>query len=141
MYKLFYILIFCIVSNNIYAQDVIIIDTEEDISEKEALVILNGFGDSKKNRRIQKEFFQEKGYDLFIPEYVKKKSLDLTISTFSYLCPLPNRSILFFILFLIDSTDENFSAANSECAKVFNFNEISSGLRILLKCQPALLNI
>ena len=26
-------------------------------------------------------------------------------------------------------------------AKVFSFNEISSGLRILLKCQPALLNI
>ena len=84
MNKLFYILIFCIVSNNIYTQDVIIIDTAEDISEKEALVILNGFGDSKKNRRIQKEFFQEKGYDLFIPEYVEKKSLDLTISTFSY---------------------------------------------------------
>ena len=83
MNKLFYILIFCIVSNNIYTQDVIIIDTAENISEKEALVILNGFGDSKKNRRIQKEFFQEKGYDLFIPEYVEKKSLDLTISTFS----------------------------------------------------------
>jgi len=83
MNKFFYILIFCIVSNNIYAQDVIIIDTAVDVSEKEALVILNGFGDSKKNRRIQKEFFQEKGYDLFIPEYVEKKSLDLTISTFS----------------------------------------------------------
>ena len=83
MNKFFYILIFCIVSNNIYTQDVIIINTAEDISEKEALVILNGFGDSKKNRRIQKEFFQEKGYDLFIPEYVEKKSLDLTISTFS----------------------------------------------------------
>ena len=83
MNKLFYILIFCIVSNNIYTQDVIIINTAVDVSEKEALVILNGFGDSKKNRRIQKEFFQEKGYDLFIPEYVEKKSLDLTISTFS----------------------------------------------------------
>lgn len=83
MNKLFYILILCIVSNNIYTQDVIIVDTAEDISDKEALVILNGFGDSKKNRRIQKEFFQEKGYDLFIPEYVEKKSLDLTISTFS----------------------------------------------------------
>lgn len=83
MNKLFYILIFCIVSNNIYTQDVIIIDTAEDISEKEALIILNGFGDSKKNRIIQKEFFQEKGYDLFIPEYIEKKSLDLTISTFS----------------------------------------------------------
>jgi len=83
MKKFIYTLIICIFINNIYAQDVIIIDESEDISEKEALVILNGFGDSKKNRKIQKEFFQETGYDLFIPEYVARKSLDMTISTFS----------------------------------------------------------
>jgi hypothetical protein len=66
-----------------YAKEVIIIDLSANICEKKALVILNGFGDSKKNRKIQQEFFQEKGYDLFIPEYVQKKSIDLTVSTFS----------------------------------------------------------
>ncbi|MBT5089949.1 MAG: hypothetical protein HOM24_02580, partial [Flavobacteriales bacterium] len=67
MKKLIYTLIFCLLFNSIYAQEVIIIDTSEYVSEKQALVILNGFGDSKKNRKIQQEFFQEKGYDLFIP--------------------------------------------------------------------------
>ena len=83
MNKLIYTLIFCLLFNSIYAQEVIIIDTSENISDKQALVILNGFGDSKKNRKIQQEFFQEKGYDLFIPEYVEKNSIDLTVSTFS----------------------------------------------------------
>jgi len=84
MKKFIYASIFCILSNNIYAKDVIIIDTSENISKKQALVILNGFGDSKKNRKIQKEFFQDKGYDLFIPEYIERKSIDLSVSTFSY---------------------------------------------------------
>ena len=83
MKKLIYTLIFCLLFNSIYAQEVIIIDTSENVFEKQALVILNGFGDSKKNRKIQQEFFQEKGYDLFIPEYVEKNSIDLTVSTFS----------------------------------------------------------
>ena len=83
MKKLICTLIFYLLFNSIYAQEVIIIDTSENIFEKQALVILNGFGDSKKNRKIQQEFFQEKGYDLFIPEYVEKNSIDLTVSTFS----------------------------------------------------------
>ena len=83
MIRLINTLMFCLLFNNIYAQEVIIIDTSEDISEKKALVILNGFGDSKNNRKIQQKFFENKGYDLFIPEYVKKKSIALTMSTFS----------------------------------------------------------
>ena len=83
MRKLIYILIFCLSSTDIYSQNIKIINTLEDISEKQALVILNGFGDSKKNRKIQKDFFQDKGYDLFIPEYIERKSIDLSVSTFS----------------------------------------------------------
>ena len=37
--------------------------------------------------------------------------------------------------------DEYFSSAKLECAKVFSFNEISSGLNILLKCHHALSKI
>lgn len=84
MSRLIYILIFSTIFNYIYAQEIIIIDTAEETSEKQALIILNGFGDSKKNRMIQQEFFKSQGYDLFIPEYVKRKSIDLTISSFSY---------------------------------------------------------
>ena len=51
MKKLIYTLIFCLLFNSIYAQEVIIIDTSENVFEKQALVILNGFGDSKKNRK------------------------------------------------------------------------------------------
>ena len=83
MKKVIYSLIFCLLFNSMDAQEVIVIDTLEYVSEKQALVILNGFGDSRKNRKIQQVFFQEKGYDLFIPEYVEKKSLDLTASNFS----------------------------------------------------------
>ena len=84
MNKLIYKLIFCLLFNSISAQEVIIIDTSENIFEKQALVILNGFGDSKKNRKVQQNFFQKKGYDLFIPEYIEKNSIDLTVSTFSF---------------------------------------------------------
>ena len=37
--------------------------------------------------------------------------------------------------------DENLSCANSVCAIVYNFKEISLDVRILLKCHPALSNI
>lgn len=83
MKRLICLFIFSLLFNSIYAQEVIIVDTSQGISDKKALVILNGFGDSKKNRKKQKEFFQEKGYDLFIPEYVNRRSIDLTVSTFS----------------------------------------------------------
>ena len=76
MKKLSYTLIFFLLFNSIDAQEVIIIDTSECIFEKQALVILNGFGDSKKGRNEQEKFFKEKGYDLFIPEYMDKFKVD-----------------------------------------------------------------
>ncbi len=84
MKKLIYTLIFCLLFNSIYAQEVIIIDTSKNVSNQQALVILNGFGDSKKNRKIQKEFFKGRGYDLFIPEYIERESIELSASAFSY---------------------------------------------------------
>ena len=48
MNKLIYTLILCLLFNSIYAQEVIIIDTSKNVSDQQALVILNGFGDSKK---------------------------------------------------------------------------------------------
>ncbi len=69
---------------SIYSKDVIIIDSTKDISNKEALVVLNGFGSSKRTIEIQKDFFKEKGYDLFIPDYIAKKSIDMTLANFFF---------------------------------------------------------
>ena len=75
--------VFLILCNSIYSQDVIITDTTVFASDKEALVILNGFGSSKNNISFQKDFFKERGYDLFIPDYIAKESIEMTISNFS----------------------------------------------------------
>ena len=66
-----------------FSQDVFLVNDSMEKSEKIALVILNGFGDSKKNRKKQKKFFENKGYDLFIPEYIERESINKSIKTFS----------------------------------------------------------
>ena len=54
-----------------------------DVHEKTALIILNGFGDSRKNRKKQKEYFETLDYDFFIPKYKVRKSLDSSVEKFS----------------------------------------------------------
>ena len=54
-----------------------------DVNEKTALIILNGFGDSRKNRKKQKEYFETLDYDFFIPKYKVRKSLDSSVEKFS----------------------------------------------------------
>ncbi len=64
--------------------EIIVIENPEiPKEEKEALVILPGFGDSRKGRKKQKRFFSNKGYDLYIPDYKHRKSFDGTIANFS----------------------------------------------------------
>ena len=62
----------------------IIIEHRPDIakSEKEALLILPGFSDSKKRRKKQKAFFEKLDYDLYIPNYHSRKSFALTVANF-----------------------------------------------------------
>lgn len=59
----------------------IIIEHQPNIakSEKEALLILPGFSDSKKRRKKQKAFFEKLGYDLYIPDYHSRTSFALTV--------------------------------------------------------------
>ena len=57
-------------------QEIICKDNTKLSIDKEAIVILPGFGDSKKGRNEQEKFFKEKGYDLFIPEYMNKFKVD-----------------------------------------------------------------
>lgn len=47
--------------------------------EKEALLILPGFGDNRKRRKAQKKYFADCGYDLYIPNYKNRKSIAGTV--------------------------------------------------------------
>lgn len=60
----------------------IIVEHQPNIakSEKEALLILPGFSDSKKKRKKQKAFFEKLGYDLYIPDYHSRTSFALIVA-------------------------------------------------------------
>ena len=73
--KFLIVIFFLLPILNVKSQEVIVEDTTS-VQINEALVILPGFGDSKKGRKNQKLFFQHKGYDLYIPKYKDGKSLD-----------------------------------------------------------------
>lgn len=44
--------------------------------EKEAILILPGLGDKNKFRKVQLAYFQEKGYDIYIPDYASRRSVE-----------------------------------------------------------------
>ena len=48
-------------------------------AEKEALLILPGLGDSNRGRRHQKSYFSDKGYDLFIPDFKDRGSVEASV--------------------------------------------------------------
>ncbi|GAB5417077.1 MAG: hypothetical protein Crog4KO_19430 [Crocinitomicaceae bacterium] len=58
-------------------------DASIALSEKEAIVILPGLGDGKKQRKIQQEFFCGQGFDIYIPDYINEESFDATYNEFS----------------------------------------------------------
>ena len=83
MKKLLSSVLIVLITISSFSQDVFLVNDSMKKSEKIALVILNGFGDSKKNRKKQKNSFENKGYDLFIPEYIERESINKSIKTFS----------------------------------------------------------
>lgn len=62
---------------------IIIHNTEISRSEKEALIILPGLRDVKKGRKYQNKYFNNVGYDLYIPYYIDKDSFDGTVKKFT----------------------------------------------------------
>ena len=71
-------------SVDVFAQEIIHRQSSGDVvSEKTAVVILNGFGDSRKNRKKQTAFFETLGYDFFIPKYKDRGSLDGCVKNFT----------------------------------------------------------
>ena len=83
MKQLISILFLFFFSLEIYSKDVVYIDETKEKSKKRALIILNGIGDSKKNRKVQLNFFKEKGMDVYIPNYKQRSSLDESLYKFS----------------------------------------------------------
>ncbi|MEX2485174.1 MAG: hypothetical protein WED10_11460 [Brumimicrobium sp.] len=81
MTKLFFSSLFVLLSTTaVNSQEIIVLDTTTTSEMKKAILLLSGFADSKKNREIQKDYFQHKGYDLFIPEYRGDETLEQCVA-------------------------------------------------------------
>lgn len=52
-------------------------------AQKEAILILPGFGDKRKRRKKQSAFFEQLDYDVFIADYQCRKFFDLTLDKFA----------------------------------------------------------
>ena len=91
-----YLLLLFLSTDGLNAKDYIYIENNIPKSQKKALVILNGVGDSKKYRKIQLEYFKNNGMDVFIPDYKQRSSLDESLYKFS----------VFYDLYEIDSYKE-----------------------------------
>ena len=83
MKKIFLALFIFFLCSVTFASDVVFIEKNKEKSKKIALVILNGIGDSKKNRKAQMNFFNNKGMDVFIPDYKQRSSLDESLIKFT----------------------------------------------------------
>lgn len=55
-------------------------DTHLAKSEREAILILPGLGDSRKGRNAQEEFFSNRGYDVYIPDFLDRKSFESSVA-------------------------------------------------------------
>ncbi len=61
-----------------WSKDIIILDSNQlKIEEREAILVLTGFGSVYHSAKNQKLNFKQSGYDLFIPDYIDKKSIAL----------------------------------------------------------------
>lgn len=60
-----------------HARDVVLLDNTlpAEKGQKEAILILPGFGTIMHNTKSQKEHFQNRGYDVYIPDYISRKSI------------------------------------------------------------------
>ena len=64
-----------------YTSDRVFIQSDSvPLAQREALLILPGFGDTKKRRKNQLAYFSNRGYDVFIPPYRDRKSYEATLN-------------------------------------------------------------
>ncbi len=65
------------------SQEIIYANQIADKQLDQAVVILPGFGDSKRRRKAQLAFFKTTGYDVYIPNFSDRKSFDKCVSNLS----------------------------------------------------------
>lgn len=63
-------------TNQLHLQSAI---QKDSVVQKEAILILTGFGSKYHSLKKLRDFFSNKGYDVYIPNYISRKSLDKTI--------------------------------------------------------------
>ena len=72
------LLLFLLGFNDTWSKDIIILDSNQlKIEDREAILVLTGFGSFYHSPKNQKINFKQPGYDLFIPDYIDKKSIAL----------------------------------------------------------------
>jgi len=54
----------------------VFIDNSKPLNEKEAILILPGFGSRVQGTKHIADFFFNKGYDVYIPDYIARKSIN-----------------------------------------------------------------
>jgi hypothetical protein len=54
-------------------------DTVKPIAEREMIVVLLGLGGGASERRSIKRFLKNKGYDIYIPDYISRKSVEESV--------------------------------------------------------------
>ncbi len=72
------VIAFLILCFPLSAKDIVLIDTsiKAPINEREAILILPGFGTLIHSPESQKTNFKNKGYDVYIPDYISRKTMD-----------------------------------------------------------------
>lgn len=91
--KIFISLLFFGCVLNAIAKDIIVIENKNiPLNEREAILILPGFGSMYHNSKYQVIAFQKKGYDLFIPDYIGKKSIAQCVTNLDRFCKKQNLS-------------------------------------------------
>ena len=60
----------------LHAKDIAIIDRTKPAAEKEAILILPGFGSINHGVKNIRDYYSNRGYDLFIPDFISRKSLE-----------------------------------------------------------------
>jgi hypothetical protein len=75
-----FLLLFYTIPTWLPARDVVVIhDKKTPASQKEAILILPGFGSKLHGNKDQKKYFSQTEYDLFIPDYISRKSVEKSV--------------------------------------------------------------
>lgn len=60
----------------VQSKDIAIIDRTKPVGEKQAILILPGFGSISHGVKNIRDYYIDRGYDLFIPDFISRKSLE-----------------------------------------------------------------